>query len=1464
VAVKADIVLKDADRQKLDSIVGQMVSNKEPDDNIKFVVEDFKSKYGVKKKDQIGAPSANGTENTSPSELPLTSDQVANNVFSFDKFRTKKAPLPANLKQTAEDIGSVVEDINIGTTTPKQLSNLYNNANGRELIKKAIEQYTPDLGQYGWEPDIYRNEKKWETLSKNINAANRINALGAEAKSVEQLDGKIKELAKPYNTYSMVEGAVVPKENMMLSDIDLNDDKEISNTIAALRSKDFTSVGESGYGNEVSNIEQSKVKKELENKRDAAVKLLKERLFYNKTNQDIDPEIKERSDKIKTAVTSVNMARERGENVKPEDYVLHDAANADHFEIGLNYIKDENPSKYENIVRAIDKKGKIADGDFRDVSRIGQDIKNQQVFRAAAHDPELIDKETDLDYTTYQDKKAIAAGAIGDWLKDNGYKNYRQFPSKLIKQAASATGVANKDIVNDLVNEEGILGYDAIPKSGGVEAVARGFMQPFSGIESTIQDLRNDDATNYLRTQQYDVGIGGQKIPNKKGEISSRLASDRGNLWYDALEGFGQFIPQILLTKGIGGAAAGVLGADARIALTAAQKANITTYGGTFISTYLQEYGNAYEQALQTTGDPVKAKAMGAINGTAAALFEEILPDTKIADKAADMFRKGGFADDVIDLIKKGGNPEDIARKGKPIIEKFVNEVINTTHQEVKEEVGTQLVNYITEGIFSPKTAKDRDLAKELFETAKATAVSMILPAFFGGAGVATHKSFTVNGLHSAAINFEDYKNSLNKALINDQISQDEHDAGIKMISTHRQSIAESPTQSSEGKKLSTSEKLEYAYQETLLKKYNNDLKQTASEVAKEDIQNKVNKAQEIQRQILDLPKAELKEGEKPVKVDNEWKQRIIPFDEESVIEPTIADAANKGNLEGVYGDMVKADPSTANAVILDLAKQKYGIQEDGSESPEGGRDISMKTSLDVDDAVTKLFPDKKSVINQILKPKIEENVNETKDNAEASKEAEGILNQEGAVETTGTEAAPLTKEAEDLLSSIGEGSKPTLVTNNLEKIANDNGIEVTGEMTADDVVNALREKSKVSSEVASIQDENKTVKVPAEQAERVIADKGKSLADKIRKLKTIRKPSEADVLQSSIFGIPMAIYDGAIETVATAIEKGSELAQAIQDGIRYIKDNGGRELDAKGFKEHLEDYAAGEKPTIKVQIGEEDKPKVKVVVGKEDKEKEGDIIDDYEMTTSGEVNKFMSGATIEDVFGDTPEGNQDYEIQKLNDMLNDGRSMINMATAKWGNDVMDYGKPLFEYVQQMSNDKQLSNKKAVLLATFLGELKESIAREPERAGEIRPLNNAVEAYYQSYMNKVGKDLAAGRLLRLYRDKYLGDIFANRILEDAQVKEKKWIQDAEVKKKIDDETAAVDKKITKEEKDGQDKADKSKSKKAKDVQSKKKKLSTDDAKRKAEAKMEEIKNKAGGKKGLIDKINDAIKRLNCK
>lgn len=431
----------------------------------------------------------------------------------------------------------------------------------------------------------------------------------------------------------------------------------------------------------------------------------------------------------------------------------------------------------------------------------------------------------------------------------------------------------------------------------------------------------------------------------------------------------------------------------------------------------------------------------------------------------------------------------------------------------------------------------------------------------------------------------------------------------------------------------------------------------------------------------------------------------------------------------------------------------------------------------------------------------------------------------------------------------------------NENKTSKETGSEETGKK-GDQAENA-----KAGNEVLSEQGAEPVAEAPLTE-DKTIAQKGKIIADKIRSLKTKR-----DIAQANIFGIAIGIYDGALEVIATAVEQGARLADAINDGIKYIRENGGEKLDEEGFRQHLEDQAAGKKPKIKVQVGEEEpesqeKEAPKTPDDTENKNEGSEAtIEDYSLTTGEEVNSFLSGKTIEDVFGDAPEGDQSYQVQKLSDMLQDGKNMIAIAQNKWGSDVMQYGKPLFEFIQQMGNDAILTNKKAVLLATFLGELKEAIIREPNRRAEISQLASAVESYYQQYMNVRGKEVVAGRLLRFYRDKYIGDVFAERILEENQARELRSIREAEQKRKVDDEVAAVENKpVTKEEKDKQDKAAKERSSRSKSDQAKKKKMSSDEAKDKADQKLKDIEQRMGAnaKKGLIERIKDAIKKINCK
>ncbi len=254
--------------------------------------------------------------------------------------------------------------------------------------------------------------------------------------------------------------------------------------------------------------------------------------------------------------------------------------------------------------------------------------------------------------------------------------------------------------------------------------------------------------------------------------------------------------------------------------------------------------------------------------------------------------------------------------------------------------------------------------------------------------------------------------------------------------------------------------------------------------------------------------------------------------------------------------------------------------------------------------------------------------------------------------------------------------------------------------------------------------------------------------------------------------------------------------------------------------------------------------------------------IDHYPMTTSGEVNRFLSEGTITAALGDAPEGDQTYYMQRQSEMLQDGKSMIGIAQGIWGIDIADYSRPLFNYIQNMSEDVNIMAKRVVLMATLAGELKEAMDRNPSRIDELRPTYNSLIAYYQQYMNQRGKEVMAGTILRLYRDKYMADIYHEAILEEEQVRAAKEIRKIEENKAITDAAIEEYKRITQEQKDLEEAAQVEKDK---ENETKKKKRNSFGAVNAAKVVNEKLAQMSDAKKSLLDSIKERIKNLkDCK
>lgn len=831
----------------------------------------------------------------------------------------------------AKEIAPVISSSVRGVVSGKQLSDLYEKPYGKKVVDAIITNNIPEYKPLPQEDNAYTPEKNWDEIAKAIQIKNRAQGVQIQNTEIDNFDKQLATELKDVTITSIptsfsggTGGAGFDPSSVKtytLAGIDTNSPAALSSAISAI--EQGTNVTKAG----------AKVdKQELIDK-------LNTKLFYLISEKPIHPEITALSDKIKEGVTRINIDRERGENIPIEQFAKNDEENRKHFELGLNFVKEVRPGTYLNIKRALEKRGVISDTDFEELAKIGQSMYNQQVFKGAAADPSLIGKESYIDYTgtTWQTKKSEYARVISEEIKSMGFKNRLKIPQPIIDLAVSRhPELTNKNIIEDIKDNEANGGY-GIAKGGGVFSFFRGIATPIKGIQATINAIIDSPVDTYLNSKKLD--LGDQKIADEKGQFSEELPSERGNIWNDMLEGAGQFIPQVLLAKGVGNIIkapinAG-LGAAQRAALTAGQSAAITNYAGTFLSTYMQTYGSSYADMLQKTGDVDKARLGGAINGIASAAFELILPDTVIASRISNLFKKGGanLATDIIKLVEKGADKATI----KTAISGFLKNTVNTVGQEIAEEDLTNIVDFATESILSPSTVKDRDLAKELWETTKQTALAMLIPSILGGGGQ-TNKPFNKQGLHDAAINLPDYKEALETGLTNETINQDDYNRSLHILNTHRKSLATTPPLDQNDKEISRENKLEYAFQETQIK-LNEEKADKESGVARELTEKKIKQAQDVQRSIL-MPEGE-KAEEATTVTELTPEQQIIRTALDTPEE--IKDPLFRGMAEAAV-----ANPEVATQFIADIKSQAEGeVAGELGKAEEGQRNSFGNTIVD-------------------------------------------------------------------------------------------------------------------------------------------------------------------------------------------------------------------------------------------------------------------------------------------------------------------------------------------------------------------------------------------------------------------------------------------------------------------------------------------------------------------------------------
>ena len=296
---------------------------------------------------------------------------------------------------------------------------------------------------------------------------------------------------------------------------------------------------------------------------------------------------------------------------------------------------------------------------------------------------------------------------------------------------------------------------------------------------------------------------------------------------------------------------------------------------------------------------------------------------------------------------------------------------------------------------------------------------------------------------------------------------------------------------------------------------------------------------------------------------------KYITGKEDTKITDGVIDAMASGGLFGGGINTISHAPILVNEVLKPFHNSK--VREKLNMVGKNIFNITQELNKDIEPEVRKVLEDNLKSNVKTRGELLEKTVKDVEGKSvEQLKKIEKINDQL-------KEAGKEYKAIKD--SSIPPDLKQQLLDQSSEKIKNlkdkkDNLIaekekEVQYQKNIDDAV--IIPDSKTEGIVEEIKQEPK----------QNIKEKSKATADRIRELKFNKTAAEAmSKLQSDPTGIFKGVWDGAVETVATSIEVSGNVAQAIDDGIKYIKetdwyknlsDKGKRDAESM-FKQNFEE----------------------------------------------------------------------------------------------------------------------------------------------------------------------------------------------------------------------------------------------------------------------------------------------------
>jgi hypothetical protein len=188
----------------------------------------------------------------------------------------------------------------------------------------------------------------------------------------------------------------------------------------------------------------------------------------------------------------------------------------------------------------------------------------------------------------------------------------------------------------------------------------------------------------------------------------------------------------------------------------------------------------------------------------------------------------------------------------------------------------------------------------------------------------------------------------------------------------------------------------------------------------------------------------------------------------------------------------------------------------------------------------------------------------------------------------------------------------------------------------------------------------------------------------------------------------------------------------------------------------------------------------------------EHDYLNKYDLTKSEKISKYLSGETLQDVFGKDVQFDIDSkETLMQNNLVSDASNMVGLAKMHTGSeDVLVYGSDMLGLISNMPDGGDGKSVKKILAASGLNnELQAENVRlqnelktttDPNRINDIKTrmkqldkLISKAELIYRDVASGASDVLNAARINRVIRNTYFADLFAGRLLTDEQNRQKK-------------------------------------------------------------------------------------------